>query len=66
MLPYRPAAALCARVSTSVWPFHLPAVTVDLGHYLESGVRLSVCVCGVCVCDCTRAASLDILILMKI
>lgn len=50
MPPYRPTVALCARVSTSVWLFHLPAVTVDLGHYLESGVRLSVCVCGVCVC----------------
>lgn len=38
---YRPAVTACARVSMSVWPFHLPAVTVDLGHYLESGVRHS-------------------------
>lgn len=22
-----------------MWPFHLPAVAVDIGHYLESGVR---------------------------
>lgn len=55
MPSYRPAVALCARVSFSVWLFHLPAVTVDLGHYLESGVRcsdgLAVCVCvgGECV-----------------
>ena len=41
MPSYRPAAAACVRVSVSVWPFHLPAVAVDIGHYLESGVRHS-------------------------
>lgn len=41
MPSYRPAVALCARGFVSVWLFHLPAVTVDLGHYLESGVRRS-------------------------
>lgn len=53
---YRRAAALRACVSFSMRPFHLPAVTVDLGHYLESGVRHSghscarLCACGyVCV-----------------
>lgn len=55
MLSYRPAVTERAMVSKSVWPFHLPAVAVDLGHYAESGVTCSesfvvyVCV-SLCVC----------------
>lgn len=50
LLSYPCEVALCARGSASVCLFHLPAVTVDLGHYLESGVK-----CGEhsVVCACT-------------
>lgn len=60
MSSYRPAVDLCARVSMSVRPFHLPAVTVDLGHYLESGVRCSegLVVCQrEWVCECVQENS---------
>lgn len=37
---FLPSASRCVcEASASVWPFHLPAVAVDIGHYLESGVR---------------------------
>lgn len=62
---YRRAVALYAWLSFSVRPFHLPAVTEDLGHHLESGVRRSgdssLCV-YVGVCDVTtRVIHLHIL-----
>lgn len=59
---YRRAVALYAWLSFSVRPFHLPAVTEDLGHYLESGVRRSgdssLCV-YVGVCDVTTRVILN-------
>lgn len=62
---YRRAVAPYVWLSFSVQPFHLPAVTEDLGHYLESGVRRSgdssLCV-YVGVCDVTtRVIHLHIL-----
>lgn len=54
MSPYLTALAPCARISLGVWLFHLPAVTEDLGHLAESGVRgREGCLC-VCVCVCVR------------
>lgn len=65
MSSYRRAVAPYAWLSFSVRPFHLPAVTEDLGHYLESGVSRSgdssLCVyVGVCNVT-TRVIHLHIL-----